>query len=440
MANTSTCKFCKCKKVDRLRILLHYLKIHFYCEPCDAQFTSHSDVLKHQNDVHNKQFQCQVCLKNFLCKYSLRLHVNTSHVDDSEVNKKEKKKYYCDLCDFVTIHQSNLRDHNLAIHMKKNDFKCDKCEYTTSVQANLRKHDKSKHQNSDNLSTFECELCDYTFKGSSKQNLINHMKIHETNRPRVKCEHCGKEFLSQSSLKSHIKLKHREVRYKCDICHEQSRTVTFHKIHMRSHMSAEEQLKCTKCETYVTNNPYKLKNHMRLNHSSTRSVKKNCIVCKIEFNSFSDYNKHMREVHPKGTKVVCEFCSSDFSDIWTWKMHLLRSHFICHKCDNKFENDNDMLNHMKDSHGDDYQCNQCPQRFFERKHLARHIKKVHENFRYEKRFPCDACDYIATVPSQLKNHKEVKHERKVMYKCELCDHQTSYKSHFQKRSYFHNEK
>ena len=430
-ASKRACKFCQSEFEHTYTFLMHYLKVHFYCEKCDQKFDDKKAILDHQNKVHGKAFQCELCQQCFFDGGNLNSHKVAVHMKKTN---DDKQKYYCDLCDFVTIHENNLMDHNLAIHLKKKDFKCDKCDFTTAVKGNLRKHEKRNHHDLAEIPSIKCDLCDYIFKGTldAIKSLKSHMKIHEKNRPRIKCEHCSKEFLTKEGLKRHVKLIHRNERYKCDICHVKSKSVTYHKIHMRSHMPDEDQLKCDKCDTFVTNNQYKLTRHIKTNHSSTRNIQKNCIVCKIELSSFSDYHNHMREKHPKGSRVPCEFCSSNFSDIWTMKMHLLKSHFMCHKCDNKFETDEQMLNHMKDSHDDDYQCNLCPQRFFEGKLLARHIRHIHENIRYEKRFPCDICDYIATVPSQLKYHKKIKHEKSEIFKCEFCDHQTTYKGHLKR--------
>ena len=401
---------------------MHYLKVHFYCEQCDQKFDDKKAILDHQDKVHNKLFQCELCQKCYFDGGNLNSHKILAH---STKTNDEKKKYYCDLCEFVTKERRDLVDHNVAIHLKKKDFSCDKCDFATATKGSLRKHQKRKHQISPSI---KCDLCDYTFKNALHSDLLSHMKTHQTNRPLIKCEHCSKEFLTKGGLNSHVKLIHCNERYKCDICHVKSRNVTLHKIHMRIHFPVEEQYKCDKCDTFVTNNKYRLTTHIKTNHSTLKNVHLECTVCKKQFTSFADHRAHMWENH-KGSRIACTFCSEDFRDIWTWKMHLLRSHFQCHKCNGKFDTEESILSHMKDEHNDEYKCDQCSKQYFERKHLIRHKKQVHENIRAKKRYPCDSCEYVATIPSQLKYHMEHKHVKNVMYHCDICDYQTSWKSH-----------
>ena len=177
---------------------MHYLKVHFYCEQCDQKFDDKKAILDHQEKVHDKFFQCELCQQCFFDGGTLNSHKVTAH--SKKTCNEEKQKYYCDLCDFVTIHKKSLVDHNLAIHLKKKDFKCDKCDFTTSVKGNLRKHEKARHQDRADLPSIKCELCDYIFKGTSEAGLKKHMLIHQKNRPRIKCEHCSKEFLTKCGL------------------------------------------------------------------------------------------------------------------------------------------------------------------------------------------------------------------------------------------------
>ena len=414
---------------------MHYLKVHFYCEQCDQKFDDKKAILDHQEKVHDKFFQCELCQKCFFDGGNLNSHKVTSHAKKSN---EEKKKYYCDLCEFVTKERRSLVDHNLAIHLKTKDFMCDQCDFATSTKDGLRKHKKKKHQKS---TLVNCELCDYTFKSSSPADVLSHMKTHQSNKPMKKCEHCSKEFLSKSGLNSHLKLIHRDKRYKCDICHVESKSVTFHKIHMRSHLPVEEQFKCDKCDTFVTNNQYKLTNHIKTNHSDLKNVHLECTVCRKEFTSHADHRTHMRENHKgKGVRIACTFCSEDFSDIWTWKMHLLRSHYQCHKCNEKFDTEESILSHMKDEHNDEYKCNQCSKQYFERKHLIRHVKTIHENIRAKKRYPCQSCEYVASIPSQLKYHMEHKHIKSVMYSCDICNYKSSWKRDFTRHMTFVHDK
>ena len=45
------------------------------------------------------------------------------------------------------------------------------------------------------------------------------------------------------------------------------------------------------------------------------------------------------------------------------------------------------------------------------------LESVHEG----KKYPCDACDHIATQQGHLRIHKQSVHEGK-KYPCDACDH------------------
>ena len=97
---------------------MHYLKVHFYCEQCDQKFDDKKAILDHQDKVHNKLFQCELCQKCYFDGGNLNSHKVLAH---STKTNDEKKKYYCDLCEFVTKERRDLVDHNVAIHLKKKD-------------------------------------------------------------------------------------------------------------------------------------------------------------------------------------------------------------------------------------------------------------------------------------------------------------------------------
>ena len=63
-----------------------------------------------------------------------------------------RKEYFCELCNFKTNFQKNLRIHNTTKkHQKKvyesNEYKCDLCFYSTSLYQNFQKHlETQKHK------------------------------------------------------------------------------------------------------------------------------------------------------------------------------------------------------------------------------------------------------------------------------------------------------
>ena len=58
--------------------------------------------------------------------------------------------------------------------------------------------------------------------------------------------------------------------------------------------------------------------------------------------------------------------------------------------------------------------------------ISQHLV-IRTQFTKEIKYPCDICDYQATVKGDLKIHKESKHFG-VKHPCSLCDYQATHKN------------
>ena len=413
------CKFCTISKANRWTWQMHHLKMHYYCDNCDSKFENRNETLEHQKIVHDKTFQCKVCSKLFFEGGYLNSHMI---VHNGVVDEKPKKQYFCDICDFSTKNRTTLEDHNIAKHLQKKDLSCFQCDYTTGVKANLRKHERRMHQE---LPTISCDKCDYTFKGFPGELKRHQSRVHDENRPTFKCDHCSKEFLGQQNFQSHIRLFHKNQKYKCEVCGKETRTITMHKIHLKSHLGIEDQLKCDQCDTFVTYSKYKLAIHKKSNHQVELSLE--CNMCKHESKSHSDHREHIK-TH-KGVDNPCDHCDETFKHPYVYIMHLSRAHYICHKCKQKFRDQETVLNHLRDVHEIHYECDQCPKRYFEGKHLSKHKREIHQGIRLPKRHPCELCTFISPTPSQLKTHKAAVHLQTLEFSCDICDFCSNWDTH-----------
>ena len=96
----------------------------------------------------------------------------------------EKVKYNCHACDKEFTSKAGLSDHLKAIHLEAN-FDCQECNFKTSRKANLIKHNKSYHSG-----------------------------LNE----KVACQSCDKMFANKITMAIHIKSKHLQVNYQCNVC------------------------------------------------------------------------------------------------------------------------------------------------------------------------------------------------------------------------------
>ena len=75
-----------------------------------------------------------------------------------------------------------------------------------------------------------------------------------------------------------------------------------------------------------------------------------------------------------------------------------------------------MTKHKQNKHaGIRYPCDQCEYIATLQSNLKIHKQSNHEGIRY----PCDQCDYAATQLFALKKHKQSKHEG-IRYPCDQC--------------------
>ena len=80
--------------------------------------------------------------------------------------------------------------------------------------------------------------------------------------------------------------------------------------------------------------------------------------------------------------------------------------YQCDECEYAATKVSNLKRHKESKHeGIRYTCDQCEYVTTGSSHLKQHIKSKHEGIRY----PCDQCGYAATQLRYLKKHKESKH-------------------------------
>ena len=81
------------------------------------------------------------------------------------------------------------------------------------------------------------------------------------------------------------------------------------------------------------------------------------------------------------------------------------SGYPCDQCDYKATVKNDLLRHIKSRHeGVKYPCNQCDYNTTQKTYyLLTHMKSKHKGVKY----PCDQCDYKATQRYALSKHQNI---------------------------------
>ena len=114
-------------------------------------------------------------------------------------------------------------------------------------------------------------------------------------------------------------------------------------------------------------------------------------MCDYEATQIGNLNSHKKSIHNK-LRHPCSICNKEF----TQKSHL--------------------KTHQKGFHkmGEEIKCDFCEYRTAIKSHLSSLFISIHENVKYN----CPLCDYIATQPQSLKQHKRSMHEIDML----LCQH------------------
>lgn len=105
------CPHCPERFIEQFRKLRHLKDVHgivftYDCEICNTTFQSRRAYTTHTNKFHTQKTLCEICMKRFNCKSSLKRHM-ISHTGESN--------YVCSVCQKAYRHQKSLKDH-MKVH------------------------------------------------------------------------------------------------------------------------------------------------------------------------------------------------------------------------------------------------------------------------------------------------------------------------------------
>ncbi|XP_063542120.1 zinc finger protein 182-like [Cydia strobilella] len=160
-----------------------------------------------------KLYACEDCGKHFRNKYTLRKHIQHTHLSSGPEHQRHnsKKLYKCSHCDYNSIRKSNLLAHERR-HTGDKPYTCSYCDFKCSHKSTIRKH-LMTHTNEPKK--FKCIDCNY--ECSQKGHLIRHQMIHTGEKP-FSCSHCDFKCSDKSSLKKHQMIHTGAKPFKCSDC------------------------------------------------------------------------------------------------------------------------------------------------------------------------------------------------------------------------------
>ncbi|KAM4524947.1 uncharacterized protein PAE49_001055 isoform 2-T2 [Odontesthes bonariensis] len=169
--------------------------------------------------------------------------------------------------------------------------------------AECREHDDDLISNSAEKS-FSCSECGKQFV--DERSLTSHMRVHKRERP-FACDVCGKRVRERRTLLSHMRVHTGEKPFGCDFCAKRFNQVSNLKAHIRVH-TMEKTHTCDDC-----GKKFKTKRHLTT-HMSVHTGEKpfGCDVCGKTFRMKTNLKSHMR-VHTGEKPFGCDVCGKKFS-------------------------------------------------------------------------------------------------------------------------------
>jgi len=182
------------------------------------------------------------------------------------------------------------------------DIKCPKCPKKFMFKSDLTRHDKRKHSNKQKLT---CNNCSKEF--SCQQNLLYHEKSHKSE---FKCNKCNKNFKKEQYFAKHMAEKHQiYTPYSCSLCPWSFLKVSELNAHRKKMHNLSFQSKtyeCSKCSEIFTRKADLLQ-HMKTHQESPVS----CQICGKHFSKASHLKMHLKVHTTDGGKMAAPFSDTD---------------------------------------------------------------------------------------------------------------------------------
>ncbi|XP_013188706.1 zinc finger protein OZF isoform X2 [Amyelois transitella] len=239
---------------------------------------------------------------------------------------------------------------------------------------------KHKLEHAGKIAPVHCLLCNKTFASSNglkRHNVNTHTLVSLKS---LQCNTCGKIFMSQDSLKLHVK-SHSDIPQKihvCDVCGKNYRDKSALKRHLKTHKeNRERDYTCERCGQKFYSNA-SLANHVFRKHSCRRYI---CDMCNYPFTQKYNLIQHLL-IHEGKKLYTCEICQKAFRTQGTFTEHR-RTHsgerpYACTYCPKSFISRRRLNDHHLTHTGErPHKCIECNQSFSQRGTLKRHMK-VHE--------------------------------------------------------------
>uniref|UniRef100_W8AJU8 Transcription factor grauzone n=1 Tax=Ceratitis capitata TaxID=7213 RepID=W8AJU8_CERCA len=240
--------YAKCcgKKLYNRGILVDHIHVHnnpdyFKCQHCDKVLCDRSSLESHLQHFHDSNerivYKCDICSKGFFRRKVLARHY-LIHAPE------EQKTVKCTQCEKTFCNQYSMKQHLNLTHLNLYAKICDICGKSLKNKEALQRH-QEEHAGVQR-SSVQCKLCNVELK--TKYGLTRHMKTMHTKEyqtPQV-CPVCSKVSPTLRAHKSHMEYMHSGKKHICNICDKSFKLPNCLREHMTTH-TGEVLYTCTFC-------------------------------------------------------------------------------------------------------------------------------------------------------------------------------------------------
>ena len=372
---------------------------YFKCDFCDSKFSNLKWYRVHKKAKHDitTRKKCPKCPKLILSdiRYEVHLHMHQNNgVFKCWHNGCDSEK------SSETEAMNHLYRHKVNEKFEENPnekfkFPCDwpGCDYKGRSMYWVGQHKIMRHYPDDDTTRkFACEHPGCGKKFKTKKYLSSHLETHKT----VQCEHCGKDYKGDLSLRAHVLHKHtRERSFVCDHPGCKFNTTTGAKLNYHKLSShSDRSIACTVegCDKRFTSEA-RLKSHMT-SHITEYRYKCPFDGCDKILKTESGLKKHYKQQHTENEMIRCDWPGCEFETKF-------RRSYLTHRYVHKSERD--------------FICEwpECGKGFKSKKQLELHTRR-HTN---DKRYIClwPGCQYSTTDSGNSIKHRKQVHEKTSNY-------------------------
>lgn len=386
--------------------------------------------------------RCNVCLKVFQKKYSLKRHL---------MMHSPEKKYKCSLCDRRFSHPYNRKRHIIR-HQQKDDRHKQRRQsqsHPASKQPQQPGQQSDKQQQQPRQqqrpimsllaleavrkssrrcvsqaarTTWACSHCRLVFHSADLLELHQplHQPLHagavsaETTAAQSEpcCPECGAEFSTKAELIKHVGVHGKRGPPKRDkLPSEASGTDSENQVAAGTAVALPSSVaapppqrthKCSLCYKGFATEDRLAKHYQVHGNDETKPLK--CNMCDKRFLNNSALTGHLK-THKGERYFECPICKEKFHVITALKEHVYTHRqdgvYTCPTCDKKFGEYNQVRKHIRAFHTNQrFLCQQCPKVFPRQDKLKLHMLCHSEH----REFLCALCGRQFKRKDKLKDH------------------------------------